>query len=66
MSKKIYILAITIFIIDQLTKSIISTYLKLNESIIVIKNFFYIRYINNTGASFGMLSDSKTLLIGLL
>ena len=40
MSKKIYILAITIFIIDQLTKSIISTYLKLNQSIEVIKDIF--------------------------
>lgn len=63
MSKKTYILAICIFIIDQFTKSIISTYLKLNESILVIKDFFYLRYINNTGASFGILSNSKTLLI---
>ena len=63
MSKKIYILAITIFIIDQLTKSIISTYLKLNQSIEVIKDFFYLRYINNTGASWGILSNSRILLI---
>lgn len=63
MSKKVYILAILLFILDQISKSIISTYLKLNESIIVIKDFFYLRYINNTGASFGMLSDSRTLLI---
>ena len=63
MSKKIYILAINIFIIDQLTKSIISTYLKLNQSIEVIKDFFYLRYINNTGASWGILSNSRILLI---
>lgn len=63
MSKKIYILAITIFIIDQISKSIISTYLKLNQSIEVIKDFFYLRYINNTGASWGILSNSKILLI---
>lgn len=63
MSKKTYILAICIFIIDQFSKSIVSTYLKLNESILVIKDLFYIRYINNTGASFGILSNSKTLLI---
>ena len=65
MSKKIYIFSIILFIIDQITKAIISAYLKLNESILIIKDFFYIRYINNTGASFGMLSNSKLLLIVL-
>ena len=63
MSKRIYIIAIIIFIIDQITKCFISAYLKLNESISIIKDFFYIRYINNTGASWGILSNSKTLLI---
>ncbi len=63
MHKKIYILTIIIFIIDQITKSIISTYLKLNESIEIIKNFFYINYINNKGASWGILSNSRILLI---
>ena len=63
MSKKVYILALVIFIIDQLSKAIVSTYLKLNESIMIIKDFFYIRYINNTGASWGILSNSRMLLI---
>lgn len=63
MSKKVYILAIAIFIIDQISKALISTYLKLNESIVVIKDFFYLRYINNTGASWGILSNSRILLI---
>ena len=63
MSKRIYIIAIIIFIIDQISKCFISAYLKLNESITIIKDFFYIRYINNTGASWGILSNSKTLLI---
>lgn len=63
MSKKVYILAIAIFIIDQISKALISTYLKLNESIVVIKDFFYLRYINNTGASWGILSNSRILLV---
>ena len=63
MSKKIYIIAIILFIIDQLSKALISTYLKLNQSITIIKDFFHIKYINNTGASFGILSNSRTLLI---
>ena len=49
MSKKIYIISLIVFIIDQITKSIISTYIKLNDSIQIIKDFFYIRYINKHG-----------------
>ena len=65
MSKKIYIIGIIIFIIDQITKCIISSYLKLNESITIIKDYFYIKYINNTGASWGILSNNRILLIVL-
>lgn len=65
MSKKIYIISLIIFILDQITKSLISTYLKLNESIEITKDFFYIRYINNKGASWGILENNRFLLIGL-
>ena len=65
MSKKIYILSVIIFIIDGLSKSIISTYLKLNQSLEIIKDFFYLRYIHNTGASWGILENSRILLITL-
>lgn len=65
MSKKIYIISLIIFILDQITKSLISTYLKLNKSIEIIKDFFYIRYINNKGASWGILENNRFLLIGL-
>jgi len=63
MSKKVYFISIIIFLIDQISKSIISTYLKLNESISVIQDFFYIRYINNYGASWGILENNRTLLV---
>lgn len=63
MSKKIYIISLIVFIIDQITKSIISTYIKLNDSIQIIKDFFYIRYINNKGASWGILENNTILLI---
>lgn len=63
MSKKIYILSLIVFITDQITKSLISTYLKLNESITIIKDILYIRYINNKGASWGILEDNRILLI---
>ena len=63
MSKKIYISALILFVIDQISKAIISTYLSLNESIMIIKYLFYIKYINNTGASFGIFKDAKLFLI---
>ena len=65
MTKKIYITAIIIFIIDQISKVIISSYIGLNSSIRIIKNFFYLTYTNNTGASFGILKNSRVLLIVL-
>ena len=63
MSKKIYITAIIIFILDQITKAIISSYISLGNSIIIIKDFFSITYINNTGASWGILKNNTYLLI---
>lgn len=63
MSKKVYILTTILFIIDQISKSLISTYLKLNENVLIIKDFFYIKYIHNSGASFGMLANSRVFLI---
>ena len=39
--------------------------MKLNQSITIIKDFFYIKYINNTGASWGILKDNRILLIVL-
>ena len=63
MSKKVYIIALIIFMLDQLSKAIISTYINLNQSIIIIKNFFNLTYINNTGASWGILKNSRMLLI---
>lgn len=65
MTKKIYITAIIIFIIDQISKVIISSYIGLNSSVRIIKNFFYLTYTNNTGASFGILKNSRILLIVL-
>ena len=63
MSKKVYIIALIIFVLDQISKAIISTYMTLGNSIRIIKNFFYITYINNTGASWGILKDNRYLLI---
>ena len=49
--------------IDQLSKYIISQRIPLGESIPVIKNFFHLTYILNSGAAFGILKNQANLFI---
>ncbi len=66
MKKKKYLFLIfIIFLIDQITKIIISNNINLNGSITIIKNFFSLTYVKNTGAAFGFFSG-KTLLITII
>ncbi|MCC6278353.1 MAG: signal peptidase II [Oligoflexia bacterium] len=57
-----YLLLLTIsgaiIALDQLTKLYIHTRFILNESRTVIPGFFDITYVRNTGAAFGLLSQS--------
>ncbi|MBE6011308.1 signal peptidase II [Anaeropeptidivorans aminofermentans] len=56
------ILAI-IFVLDMLSKHIISKRIKEGQQIEVIKNKFYITHIKNKGAAYGMLSENRGLLL---
>ncbi len=59
--------AILFFACDQISKLIITQYLNLYESIPVIKNFFNISYIHNSGIAFGLFHGyNKIILIILL
>lgn len=48
----------SVVLLDQLTKSLVVNSLELYESIEVIKGFFNITYIRNTGAAFGILAKT--------
>lgn len=63
MNKKQLILMITAFICDQISKVIITSYLKVFDSITIIKNFFKITYYNNYGAAWGMFQNNTILLV---
>ncbi len=63
MNKKILIIASSVLIVDQLTKIVIETYLKLNNPISIIKNFFSLTYTNNYGAAWNILNNKVYLLI---
>jgi len=57
------ITASLVIIADQATKFIIRANMKLYDSIPVIKNFFSITYIENSGISFGMLGTGNSEVI---
>lgn len=63
MNKKTFIIAVLVLIIDQVSKSIIETFIDLNESVQVIKNFFSITVVHNTGGAWSIFSDHSYLFI---
>ena len=48
---------------DQITKYIVKTNMQVGESFNLIKYILNIKYIENPGASFGMLADHRLLLM---
>ncbi len=53
-------LLITIIFLDQLTKWLVDSTMRLYRSIPIIDGFFNLTYIRNTGAAFGILAGSGT------
>src|ERR1700737_2519902 len=55
-----YVVAIVVFLIDFVSKKIISRTVELNTARIpVLGNFFIITHIRNRGAAFGMLQEQR-------
>ncbi|MDA8299688.1 MAG: signal peptidase II [Deltaproteobacteria bacterium] len=69
MKKKIIILISVFFpvlILDQLLKYIINNKISLIGKITVIKHYFNIVHVDNTGVAFGLMSGYSNILIILL
>ena len=62
MKKRIFILAGIVSLIDQVVKILVSNFLP-KEGITIIKDFFYLSYVENDGAAFGMFSGNRWFLI---
>ena len=62
-NKKIIIIASIALIIDQISKIIATSYLKLNVGVKVIKNFFYLTLCHNEGAAWGLFSNARFIII---
>lgn len=54
-----YLVAAVVFAIDYISKKLIEHNLELNEQVKVIGNFFYITFIHNRGAAFGILQEQR-------
>jgi signal peptidase II len=55
-----FIIAITVFVLDQLSKNLVLANFSLNDSIPVIPGFFNLTYVRNTGAAFGILAGQES------
>ncbi|MFC1704149.1 signal peptidase II [Candidatus Omnitrophota bacterium] len=59
------IVLVSIVVLDQITKHVISTLLSANETIPVIKNIFHITLVQNTGIAFGLFRNQTPILIAV-
>lgn len=61
----IAVTAAAVFLVDALTKWLVQTRLVPGESLPVIPGFFYITYVRNAGAAFGLLQHQTLLFIAV-
>lgn len=59
----IILLSIILLTLDQISKILVIKLLSFKEPITIIKNFFYLTYIQNKGAAFSILTGERILLI---
>ncbi len=57
------LVGVGMFVIDRLTKALVSATMKLGQSIPVIENIFHITFKTNDGAAFSILSGRVSFLI---
>ena len=57
------LVSLPLYIFDQLTKSLVLTFISTDELIPVIPGFFNLVQVHNTGAAFGMLRDNNLFFV---
>ena len=62
MKKKLLIVAFLCILIDQITKLLVISNLDVNTGFNIIKSFFSILYVRNTGAAWGVFSNGTMIL----
>ncbi len=57
------LVSLPLYVLDQLTKSLVLTHISTGELIPVIPGFFNLVQVHNTGAAFGMLRDNNLFFV---
>jgi signal peptidase II len=60
-----YYIAFIVFILDQISKTIVLRIMEHGESIPVLKNIFHLTYLQNTGIAFGLLLKYRFFIIAV-
>jgi signal peptidase II len=58
MRKYFFLIAVSVIVLDRLSKWAVATYVPLHESLPVIPGLFHITHVENRGAAFGLFADS--------
>ena len=61
--KDVLFFGIIFVIVDQIVKVVLSSKMVVNQTYIIIKDFFSISLVHNTGAAFSILSGNTWILI---
>lgn len=59
---KVYFIALIVFLMDFLSKNFVINNFELLKSIELIPNFFYITYLQNTGAAWSMFRNGSLFI----
>ena len=57
------LIAISIIILDQITKWLVATNLGYGYEVQIIKNFFYVTYVRNKGAAWGIFQNGRIFFV---
>lgn len=60
---KIYLISILVLLIDQITKVIVMNNMNVGQEIKIMKNFFSLIYLTNTGAAFSTFENQRLFII---
>ncbi len=62
-TKSIFVFGLMFVVIDQVLKIFLSSKMVVDQSIIIVKNFWNITLVHNVGAAFNILSGGRWLLV---
>ncbi len=61
--KKVFIFSLFFLLLDIISKILVKSFIVINQSIILIPNFFKLTYVLNDGAAFSILEGKQLFLI---